>query len=82
MNPAHFMKQRWRSGGVVLALVVAVLLPTVARAEWTVNSLERQPGGDGAIEYRRYSLGQPDSGKEIELHLALFSPKKAALRVI
>ncbi|MEO5719735.1 MAG: phosphodiester glycosidase family protein, partial [Chthoniobacterales bacterium] len=64
------------------ALVVAVLLPTVARAEWTVNSLERQPAGDGAIEYRRYSLGQPDSGKEIELHLALFSPKKAALRVI
>jgi uncharacterized protein YigE (DUF2233 family) len=75
------MMNQWsRVAGTALAFLF-FLLP-VARADWAVTSLERQSGPNGALEYRHYSLGETDSGNKIEVQLALFSSKGAALRVI
>ena len=66
---------------LALALAFLLLLPA-ARADWTVKSLDRQPGPAGAVEYRHYSLGEAASGSEAEVQLALFSNKNTTLRVI
>ena len=76
------VRRRWRLSAAALTLVFLACLVPAARAEWTVNSLERLAGADGAIEYRHYSLGKSDSGTEVEVQLALFSSKSATLRVI
>ncbi len=69
-------------GAAALALVCAFSLTAMARADWAVTSLERQPGADGALEYLHYSLGKDDSGSEVEVQLALFSGRDATVRVI
>lgn len=71
---------RW--GAAALALVCAFSFSAVARADWAVTSLKRQPGANGAVEYLHYSLGKADSGSEAEVRLALFSRRNATLRVI
>lgn len=76
------MRPQARRGAAALALVIAFVLALPARAEWTVNSLQRQPGPGEAIEYRHYSLGTAGSSREVELRLALFSQERATLRVI
>jgi uncharacterized protein YigE (DUF2233 family) len=71
------------SAGTALALLfVFSFLPAATRADWAVAALDHQPGAGGAIEYRRYSLGEKSSGIAAELQLALFSSQKAALRII
>ena len=75
------MMNQW-SRLVGAALAFGFFLLTAARADWAVTSLERQSGPNGALEYRRYSLGEADSGNKVEVQLALFSSKSAALRVI
>lgn len=76
------VKRRRRFGAAAFALVFAFLPAPLARAEWAVNSLAREPGAKGAIEYLQYSLGEAGSGNEVEVRLALFSRKEATLRVI
>lgn len=76
------VKLRGRFGAAAFALLFTLSLAPLARAEWAVKSLERQPGANGAIEYLHYSLGEADSGNEAEVQLALFSRKSATLRVI
>ncbi|MEO8043803.1 MAG: phosphodiester glycosidase family protein [Spartobacteria bacterium] len=75
-------EHRW-VGAAALALVFTFLLPSEAgAADWEVNSLERQPGANGAIEYLHFSLGKADSRDDVEVQLALFARKNATLRVI
>ena len=76
------VKSRSRWSGVALALVCAFCFSPLARADWAVTSLKRQPGANPAIEYLHFSLGKADSGSEVEVQLALFSRKRATLRVI
>ncbi len=76
------VKQRWHPGVATLAIVFLFCLGPGVRADWAVNSLARQTGPAGAIEYRHYSLGKADSGDEVEVQLALFSSKNATLRVL
>lgn len=76
------VKLRPRLRAAALALVFAIALAPLAGAGWAVTSLARAPGGNGAIEYLHYSLGEAGSGSEVEVRLALFSRKDATLRVI
>lgn len=72
--------RRWTRAALVFALLICLL--SAARADWAVTALKRQPGAGGEIEYRRYSLGETESGREVEVQLALFSSKSATLRVV
>ncbi len=76
------VKLRSQLGGAALSLVCAFAFSPLARADWAVTSLQRQPGAEGAIEYLHFSLGKTETGSEAEVRLALFSRKTATLRVI
>ncbi|MEO8440714.1 MAG: phosphodiester glycosidase family protein [Spartobacteria bacterium] len=54
---------------------------SAAPADWKVTAIERQPVVEGAVEYRRYSLDGKGSATGTKVQLALFSNKKATLRV-
>lgn len=72
-----------RLGSVAaLALILLASYPATAPAGWAVKTMVRQHGANGALEYRRYSLGATDSAKEVELRLALVARQKATLRVL
>jgi len=76
------MVTRLRWGTATLVFLSVLCLLPATHAEWSVSALERQPVADGVIEYRRYSLGESAAGAETEVHLALFSPQDATLRVL
>jgi uncharacterized protein YigE (DUF2233 family) len=64
------------------ALVFLSFFLPAASGDWAIESLERQPGPGGAIEYRHYSLGETASTRKADVRLALFSTKNATLQVI
>ncbi len=65
-----------------LFLALVFLGSPTSNAQWNVTNLERVAGSEDRIEYRRYSLGEEKSGDDTEIQLALFSTKRATLRVI
>ncbi len=75
-------RQRQFAWAALALVFVFSFLPAATHGDLAVTALDRQPGSAGAIEYRHYSLGEPTSGSEAEVQLALFSNQRAALRVI
>lgn len=65
-----------------LAAAVLLLLCGSALAEWTVVSSERQGAGRAGVTHFKTLASEAETGARATLHLAVFSPKTATLRVI
>ena len=65
-----------------LAAAVLLLLCGVARAEWTVTSSTQQGAGRAGVVHVKATAAESETGAQATLHLAVFSPKAATLRVV
>ena len=65
-----------------LAAALLVLLCGVARAEWSIVSSEQQAAGRAGVTHFKATAAESETGARATLHLAVFSPKTATLRVI
>ncbi len=59
-----------------------LLLCGVAHAEWTIVSSDRQGTGTAGVVHVKAVAAESETGARATLHLAVFSPKSATLRVI
>ena len=64
------------------AALLLVSLGGVARAEWSIVSSERQGAGRAGVTHYKVQAAEGETGASATLHLAVFSPKTATLRVI
>ncbi|HSH39237.1 MAG TPA: phosphodiester glycosidase family protein [Chthoniobacterales bacterium] len=64
------------------AAALLLLLCGDARAEWTVVSSGQQGAGRAGVVHLEATTTDSESGARATLHLAVFSPKSATLRVI
>lgn len=65
-----------------LAAALLVLLCGVARGEWSIISSDRQGAGRAGVVHIKAVASESETGARATLHLAVFSPKSATLRVI
>ena len=65
-----------------LAAALLVLLCGGARGEWSILSAERQGAGRAGVVHFKTVAAESETGARATLHLAVFSPKTATLRVI
>ena len=65
-----------------LAAALLVLLCGIARAEWSIVSSEQQGVGRAGVTHFKALAAESETGARATLHLAVFSPKSATLRVI
>ena len=64
------------------AVALLVLLCASARAEWTIVSSVQQGAGRAGVTHVKATAAESETGAQATLHLAVFSPKSATLRVI
>jgi uncharacterized protein YigE (DUF2233 family) len=64
------------------AVALVVLLCGIARAEWGIVSSEQQGSARGGVAHFKAVVAESETGARATLHLAVFSPKSATLRVI
>lgn len=65
-----------------LTAALLLLLCTAAQAEWTIMSSEQQGAGRAGVTHFKTLAAESETGARATLHLAVFSPKMATLRVI
>ena len=65
-----------------LAAALLLLLCSAAHAEWTITSSEQQGAGRAGVKHFKATAAESETGARATLHLAVFSPKAATLRVI
>ena len=65
-----------------LAAALLLFLCGAAQAEWTIVSSAQQGAGRAGVIHRKATATESESGAQATLHLAVFSPKTATLRVI
>ena len=65
-----------------LAAAFVLLLCAAAQAEWTIASSEQQGAGRAGVTHFKATAAESETGARATLHLAVFSPKTATLRVI
>ena len=65
-----------------LAAALFLLLCSAARGEWTVVSSEQQAAGRASVTHFKAVAAEGETGARATLHLAVFSPKTATLRMI
>ena len=64
------------------ALALLLFVGGVARGEWSIVSSQQQGAGRAGVRHVEAVAAESDSGARATLHLAVFSPKAATLRVI
>ena len=65
-----------------LAAALLLFLCGAAHAEWTIVSSAQQGTGRAGLVHWKATAAESESGAQATLHLAVFSPKTATLRVI
>lgn len=65
-----------------LAAAFILLLCGAAQAEWTIVSSEKQGAGRAGVTHFKALVAESETGARATLHLAVFSPKTATLRVV
>ena len=65
-----------------LTAAVLLLLCGIAHAEWTITSSAQQGAGRAGVVHIKATAAESVTGAQATLHLAVFSPKAATLRVV
>ncbi|HVF72898.1 MAG TPA: phosphodiester glycosidase family protein [Chthoniobacterales bacterium] len=70
--------------GARFALTVALWLLCLvpSHGAWEIISSESEKSAGGAVEHRRIALKENETGDDVTVDLALFSPKAVTLRVV
>lgn len=65
-----------------LRFLLVLFLAGPAHADWSVQTSQAEGRGAAGVEHRRVVLAESETGERVNVNLALFSTKSAAVRVI